>query len=233
MVLKQIKLIKLVCFNLVFIIVFACNQFHSQDITSSSMQNTPIVSASRVVVLGFKPALKSGQNSVAVLNSLSEIVSGAEPVSKSASDKLSQMLFSILINKKDCEFIGPEETGHLADGSAYNNLEENKIDVIQTIGKSFSAEAVLTGHLYRWQERAGTEMSVKKPASVAFDLYLIESKSGAILWKGRYNKKQISLSENLLEMKNFLKNKGKWISVEKLAEIGVEELIKEMPLKGK
>lgn len=219
--------------NLLFITVFGCTWFSSEDIDSPYLENRPTYNASRVVVLGFKPALKSGQNPVAVPKDLSGIVSGSEPVSKSAADKLSEMLFAVLQNKKECEFIGPAETGHLVDGSAYNRLEESEIDVIKTIGKSFSAEAVIIGYLYRWQDRVGTELSVEKPASVSFDLYLIESKSGAQLWKGRYDKKQLSLSQNLLEIKNFIKNKGKWINVEKLAEIGLNELILELPLKGR
>lgn len=223
----------LIGISFIFITVYGCTLFHTQDIESTSLENRLIFNASRVVVLGFKPALKSGQNPAAVPKDRSGIVSGSEPVSESAAHELSEMLFAILKNKKQCEFIGPAETRHLVDGSAYDRLEESEIDVIKAIGSSFSADGVIIGYLYRWRDRVGTEFSVEKPASVSFDLYLIESKSGAQLWKGRYDKKQSSLSQDLLKIKDFFKNKGKWISADKLAEIGLNELIENLPLEGK
>ena len=52
---------------------------------------------------------------------------------------------------------------------------------------------------------------------------------GGILWKGRFDKSQQSLSENLFDMDTFVKGGGKWMTAESLAELGLEVLFEEMP----
>ena len=99
------------------------------------------------------------------------------------------------------------------------------LEVFQEIGKAYSADAVLTGYVYRWREREGTEYAVNRPASVAFDLYLIKTDDGVIIWKGRFEKAQQSLSENLFDLGTFLKSKGRWMEAKELADIGLAHLM--------
>jgi hypothetical protein len=102
--------------------------------------------------------------------------------------------------------------------------------MFQQIGQRFSADAVLVGYLYRWRERVGTELAVSRPASVAFDLSLIRPEDGAILWRAKFDKTQQSLSENLLGWGTFVKGQGRWMTAEKLAEIGLEDLLGRIPI---
>jgi hypothetical protein len=50
-----------------------------------------------------------------------------------------------------------------------------------------------------------------------------------ILWKSAFDKTQKSLSENLFEFSTFMQSGGRWLQVEKLAMIGLEKLLSEMP----
>ncbi len=84
---------------------------------------------------------------------------------------------------------------------------------------------MLIGHLYRYREREGTDFAINRPASVAFDLYLIRPDDGAVLWKGRFDKTQKSLSENLLDIDTFLRGQGRWMTAERLAELGLEDVL--------
>ena len=81
----------------------------------------------------------------------------------------------------------------------------------------------------RWREREGTDYAVNKPASVFMDLHLIRPSNGAIMWKSNFDKTQQSLAENLLDLKTFTASGGKWLTVERLAEIGLRKMIEEMP----
>ena len=112
------------------------------------------------------------------------------------------------------------------------SAELGDIEIFQRIGRAFSADAVMAGYVYRWIEREGADYSVSRPASAAFDLYLIRPDDGRILWKGKFDKTQTSLSENILDVGTFIKGKGKWMTVGGLAELGLAEVLRKSPLKG-
>jgi len=99
------------------------------------------------------------------------------------------------------------------------------IDTFKRIGHEFSAETVMVGYIYRWQERKGTDYSADRPASTAFDLYLLRAEDGAVLWKGKFDKTQAPLSENILDARTFFKGKGKWMTVETLADLGLSDIL--------
>ena len=104
----------------------------------------------------------------------------------------------------------------------------SEIDMLQRTGRAFSADAVLFGYIYRWRERVGTEYGIETPASVVFDLSILSTDKGSILWRGIFNKTQVSLSENLLDLSTFIQSKGKWLTSRELAQIGLEQLVKEL-----
>lgn len=193
----------------------------------------PPIEAGKIVFLGFKPALSPGQEPALFENPMTGATVRSEPVNQSIADIMSDKIYTLLIETKDYEFINLREIKSLTDPALYNESSGDSIKIIQTIGNAVSADVVLTGYIYRMHEREGSEYTAGSPASVAFDLYLINVKDGSFLWKGRFDKTQKTLSENLLEIKSFLKFKGKWVDSKTLAEIGLNELIESMPLKNK
>ena len=64
---------------------------------------------------------------------------------------------------------------------------------------------------------------------MAFDLHMIRPEDGRILWKGKFDKTQRSLSENLLDWAIFRQGRGRWMTVEELALYGLGKMLKEMP----
>ena len=89
---------------------------------------------------------------------------------------------------------------------------------------------MIFGYFYRWNEREGSNYSVKQAASVAFDLFLIGTGKEDVLWWGKFDKTQKSLSENILDFSTFVKSKGKWLTATGLAQIGLTTLLEESPL---
>lgn len=164
-----------------------------------------------------------------VRNPLVGAVHEAAPVKVEVIERMTESLFSKMVASKKYEFISPSQVqGALANlFSSNSTLQEGELFV--RLGKGMEADAVLAGYLYRWIEREGADYGVNRPASVAFDLYLIRSSDGGILWKGGFDKTQQSLTENLLDFSTFLKAKGKWMSVEELAELGLSELLERFP----
>jgi hypothetical protein len=73
--------------------------------------------------------------------------------------------------------------------------------------------------IYRFQERRGGNLGVEKPASVGLHMHLME---GNVV--GRtfvFDEDQQSLSQNILGIGKFVRRGAKWITVDKLAEEGI------------
>lgn len=102
---------------------------------------------------------------------------------------------------------------------------------LQRVGRELNADAVAAGHVFCFRERVGYPLSVEKPASVAFGVYLVRTSDGAILWKGIFARTQQSLFENLLQAKSFIKGGGKWLTSEELADLGLDEIMKTFPVR--
>ncbi|MBA4417291.1 MAG: hypothetical protein C0392_05195 [Syntrophus sp. (in: bacteria)] len=75
--------------------------------------------------------------------------------------------------------------------------------------------------IYRYEERKGGNFAVEKPASIGFHMHLINN---SVLKKVFvYEEDQQALMENLLTIGKFVKRGGKWVTVERLAEDGIEK----------
>jgi hypothetical protein len=183
----------------------------------------------RLLVTGFFPALPSGAKRDLVRSPLSGAVFMAEPVPKEAVDLLTSSLLLLLEKKGTRGIISPHQAEGLSSDVRARDPLMRDLEVFREMGKAFEADAVLTGNIYLWREREGTEYAVNRPAAVAYDLYLIRTVDGTILWKGRFEKTQRSLSENLLDLETFLKGKGTWMEAKDLAEMGLIQLMETWP----
>jgi hypothetical protein len=182
-----------------------------------------------MVVVGFLSAMSQFDAPDMVRSPLSGAVFMGEPVPPEAVNKMTAKLFDRVLKNRSYELVSPSQARGVYLNLVTSDLVEADIDVFKRVGKAFSADVLLVGYLYRWREREGTDFAVNRPASVAFEVYLLRPDDGAILWKGRFDKTQRSLSENVLDMDTFLKGRGRWMTVEKLAEVGLEGLLSKFP----
>lgn len=141
----------------------------------------------------------------------------------------SRTLFTVLpenlTNNLLSNFISGFISGHIS-GDKDIKLERA---LLMEAGRLADADVVLAGYLYRFKQRAGTSYAAESPASVAFAIHLINVSDGKILWSGHIDETQHSLSDNLFEIGSFFKRGGKWITSEKMALSGLEEITKTFP----
>jgi hypothetical protein len=97
------------------------------------------------------------------------------------------------------------------------------------LGNALNADYIFVGFVFRYEERVGSALGVEKPASVAFDIHLFRIRDGKMVWKGKFDETQKSLSENLLEIGTFIKGKGTWVTAEEFSKIGMERMLKKFP----
>jgi hypothetical protein len=98
----------------------------------------------------------------------------------------------------------------------------------RALGKAVGATAVLCGTITRYQQRQGSAYGVTRPASVAFDMQLVSTNSGTVLWSGSFDETQAPLSSNLLNWWQFWEAGPRWMTVEELAHLGVERLLDDL-----
>jgi hypothetical protein len=100
---------------------------------------------------------------------------------------------------------------------------------LRSLGEMVYAYDVMTGHVLRYRERVGNELGVKSPASVAFRLDLVDVRRGDVIWTGRFDETQKSLSENVFGIGDVIRQGGvKWLSADQLMHEGIKKAVGEL-----
>jgi hypothetical protein len=184
----------------------------------------------RVLVLPFQDMYKIFGANMSYRCPLCDSVYEIEKVTPGADEFMTEQLMAALKARGDFELIPPEEAGGVVqqlvspDGKPLPPLA-----LLQDVGRDLDADAILLGRIYRFEERIGTKFSAQQPASVTFDLLFIRVADGRILWTGRYEETQKSLSENLFNLGTFVRRGARWISAQEMARTGLEQMLQTFP----
>ena len=203
---------------------------HSQKTPASYDMHTAMP-INKVVVDGFHAAMPQGMQPDVVRDPLSGTAFMAEPVPQNVANRMTDILYNRVAAEKGYGLVSPDQAKLVFSSiiRSDKNVAISPIEILQEVGNTFKADAVLTGYIYRWREREGTDYAVNRPASVAFDLHLISPAEGTTLWKAKFDETQRSLLENVFNVSTFLESKGKWLTAEKLALLGLQKMLAEMP----
>ena len=123
--------------------------------------------------------------------------------------------------------------------SEFKKVEEEnpgitRKDAILQVARNLNADAVLIGNISEYSERQGGEFGAESPASVVFEVQLLDAANGEVVWEAYFNETQRTLLENVVEVRKFIKRRAKWISADELAREGVAEIVDKLDefLKG-
>lgn len=151
---------------------------------------------------------------------------GARRLPPDAGRAVTGQIYSVLANRSDFRFV-PDLT--VSDVSKQPQIASGALlERARELGKSVAADAVIFGTVTRFDERVGTELGATAPASVSFDLNLLEASSDKVVWHGEYSKTQEPLTSNLLQFWMFWEAGPRWMSARELARLGAEELLADM-----
>lgn len=101
--------------------------------------------------------------------------------------------------------------------------------MISTIGKKVNCDGVLLTTVRRYEQRQGTDYAVEEPASADFQMALMHSRTGAVLWTADFRETQESLLDNILTYNKAQSRGFKWVTVEHLVEQGVKDRLAACP----
>jgi hypothetical protein len=128
-----------------------------------------------------------------------------------------------------CEVIPLAQAQSVVEDRDPDFFRQDPIGVAASIGRELGVYAVVIGGVYRFEQREGSALGVQNPASAAFDAHLVTVANKKVSWSGRFDETQHSLSENALKISSFLKGGAQWVTVERWAEIGVEDILRTFP----
>jgi hypothetical protein len=186
-----------------------------------------------LAVFGFLPPPFAEKEGSTVRSPLTGSVFVSGPVPLEIPELLTAQLYARLSRELSVDLVPPDGAHQVFLTVKDSGFRSDDGELLRKTGESLTVDAVLAGHVFRWQERIGTDFSVSHPASVAFELALLRVQDGSLVWKGRFDKTQASLTENILDLSTFLKGKGRWMSTEDLAKIGLSELVERLPVEKK
>jgi hypothetical protein len=147
----------------------------------------------------------------------------AGPVPPDTTDRLTQTAVDLLRNRTNIPLLVHDR----ALIGSNDTLPERRF--LTEAGKLAGADAVLTGYIYRYEMRTGTELAVKNPASVALSVHMLRVVDGFEIWTGYVDETQQTLAEDLFKASDFLRRKGRWISADEMADDGLTKIFESFP----
>ncbi len=220
MTLKNRAAVRLTCLTLAAFLLGACAA--QAPIVQFQSDLPPIES---VVIAPFENLAQRLESGTGVRSPISGRIFVAGPVSIGADRFLTGQLVSHVQRDTPFEILPPGEPAAVPEALVDSSGRQgNRLEQLSQNGRRLGADAVFAGHVYRFQERAGGDFSVQSPASVAFDIYLIDCRQPRVLWSAVYDYTQQALSENLLGVGNFFRRGGRWATAEELATAAMDDI---------
>lgn len=93
-----------------------------------------------------------------------------------------------------------------------------------------SADILLIPQVLTWRDRQGSAAGVTEPAHVRLEFFLLNIKEGNIIGHSVYEVEQQGLTENLLNVGDFFKRQGKWVTAEELVREAMTKAVKDLNL---
>ena len=144
-----------------------------------------------------------------------------------AGRAVTAQIYRVLAERTEFRFV-PDLTALDALENPEVERAPNPVERARALGKLVEAEGVIFGTVSRFEERVGTQYGATQPASVSFELGLLEVANGEVRWRGSFDQTQQPLSSNLLNFWMFWRGGPRWFTARELAGLGVERLVEDM-----
>ncbi|MGE0084370.1 MAG: hypothetical protein AB7S75_08100 [Desulfococcaceae bacterium] len=181
----------------------------------------------KILVVSFRNVSTGSGESSGIRCPLSGKIFAGGRVESTAEAVLDSHLAAILKKHPHFKFISPEQLRDIRSGLSEKSGEG---EILAETGRKLGADAVLAGHIYRFEDRVGGKFSVESPASVAFDLHFLRVPDGRVLWSGHFDETQKALTDNLFKLPTFLRRDGQWITAEQMAVSGLDTVMEAFTL---
>ena len=131
-------------------------------------------------------------------------------------------------NSRRYEFLPSSALPVISAG--HSSHQPQALPVLAAFAAKCGADYLLVPQVIDWHEREGSRAGVTSPAHVKVEFYLISAKHGTVANRSVYEVEQTGLADNLLNMGDFFRRKGGWVTATELADEGIRKAIKDFGL---
>ena len=217
---------KFSCITGLFLVIFLTLSITAQAVEKNA---EGVKSPMRMAVISFQPLIPAEGQGNTVICPLCGIGSSSGKILEGSEKIVEEVFVDKLHELKDVELISPDKVQGVYKRIASESLKEPLLNILKKVGHELGADVLVVGYVYRYTEREGYNYSVEHPASVFFEIHLIKTIDGSIIWRGFFDKTQKSLMEDVFQISSFFKGGGKWMTARQLTEQGVNEIFKTFP----
>ncbi|MEN6375802.1 MAG: hypothetical protein ABFD75_13625 [Smithella sp.] len=217
---KEIRFIAVLALVLLFIPVFMSYAAEAEKEVDKS--KPPV----RLAIIPFQVVIPKEE----VVNTVESPLSGAVffggKIAEGGEKVTEELFVEKLKTYKEIEIIPQEKVEGSYKRISAESLKAPLSKIIKKTGEELNADLVAVGYVFRYVERVGRDYGIEKAASVAFEINLINSKDGSVVWRGVFDRTQKSLMEDLFQIASFYKGHGKWLTVREFTKLGMNEVFK-------
>ncbi len=219
---EKIKLATPLACTIMFLLMLqGCGMFGPRD-----SGTRPLPKLNRIAVLPMdRASAKAGERPTC---NISDTVVDTRSVPPEPAELMTRILFDRYRNDPRFLIVPEGKCVGFLNNFLARNVSQSQVKLIRSFGRQLQVDAVLYGKLYRYRERIGSNYSVQRPASVGFDLNLIRTRDGAILWRYNFDKTQQALTDNLFDF-GFYRSEGmRWLTADELLKYGLNKALEDL-----
>jgi len=209
------------------LVMTACQTKHSK---TQTLTGYDVVKVQRLAVMPFLPgntALNADNQVRPALDcTMMEFCEEVnDELGANAANALTRLMQRAMELKLYDKVIPLTRSAQIYDDLPQNRMVDTPRQLAQRFGKATGADHVIIGSVWRYRDRT-PDMG----ASVAFTVYLLEVDNGRRVWRGRFDKTQQALTDDLSDAGSFFtKGGGHWLSAEELARLGITQIMQSFP----
>ena len=208
------------------LMITACRGNYSK---SQTLTGYEVIKLRRVAVMPFFPgntALSADdQVRPAIDCTVMEFCQEVSELGAGAEAALTRQMQRATELKLDYRVVPQERSADIYDDMPQNRMVDTPRQLAQRFGRMLEVDHVILGSVWRYRER-----TPDIGASVGFTVYLIEVDNGRRVWRGRFQKTQQAVTDDLREAGSFFKKGGgRWLSAEELARFGIAQVMQSFP----
>jgi curli biogenesis system outer membrane secretion channel CsgG len=189
--------------------------------------NGVLTGTEHVLVLPYKNLAWLYGESVNVRSPLTGKVFMTGPVAEGADRLLTDMLLDALRQETRFQTVSSSEAPGVLDAlQSSSDAQRSPLKSLAQTGRMLNADLVFQGYVYRYKDRVGKDFSAESAASVAFDLYLIDSRAQKVVWAAYLDETQQALADDLRFIGTFFRRGARWITADEMASEAMTEMFK-------
>lgn len=110
------------------------------------------------------------------------------------------------------------------DSMPLDRTQDTPREIARRFGRALGADHVTLGKVWRYRE-----YHENQGASVGFIVYLVEVENGRRVWRGRLDRTQTNLRDDLRESRAFFSGGARWLSARELGRYGINQMMDTFP----